>query len=471
MTMISYLDLVTIFSVLVALVAVLRFPSTGTGLRFVVVGLLLSKLVYAGLLYAKYAYASTEFEVIEDFIGAIIPMWWAFLFYVLFQQVNIKSLRKSDKSYREIFNATGDAIFIHDAANGCIIDVNQPMLDLYGYKYEEIVGADFTKVSTDDSEFSYDRAMKKIRQAAAGERLVFEWLAQKSNGERFWVEVILSDSRIDSKGRVIAVVRDISLRKEIESQREKLLKELAQKNDELESILYVSSHDLKSPLVNIQGFGGELEISFKELLRLLHSQEDLSLVKDELESCIKNDMAQAIQFIEASSEKLYQLIDGLLRVSRISKTSSTLSDTNMNKLLSVVADAMAYQLQDSGAELEISDLANCRCDEVQMNQVFTNLINNAIKYRSPDRALKITVTSKVMDSTVTYCVKDNGIGINPSHHHKIFELFHRLDPDGEIAGDGLGLTIVKRIVVRHGGNIWVESDSGEGSRFYVSLPR
>ncbi len=471
MMIISYLDLLTVFAVLVALVAVLRFPSTGTGLRFVVVGLLFSKLVYAGLLYIKYAHISTEFSDVEDFVGVIIPMWWAFLFYVLFQQVNIKYLRKSDKSYREIFNATGDAIFIHDSVSGRIIDVNQPLLDLYGYKYEEIVGRALSDVSANDSEFSYDRAMEKIKLAAKGERVVFEWLAKKSNGERFWTEVILSESKIDSKGRVIAVVRDISLRKEIESQREKLLKELAQKNEELESILYVSSHDLKSPLVNIQGFGGELEISFKELLRLLHSKEDLNLVRDELESCVKNDMAQAIQFIEASSEKLYQLIDGLLRVSRISKTSSTLSDTNMNKLLSVVADAMAYQLQDSGAELEISDLANCCCDEVQMNQVFTNLINNAIKYCSPDRALKITVTSKVMDSTVTYCVEDNGIGINPSHHHKIFELFHRLDPDGEIVGDGLGLTIVKRIVVRHGGNIWVESDFGEGSRFYVSLPR
>ena len=137
--------------------------------------------------------------------------------------------------------------------------------------------------------------------------------------------------------------------------------------------------------------------------------------------------------------------------------------------MSDIASAFEFQLKNSGIELQIERLPSCRGDDFQINQMFTNLIDNALKYLDPGRHGIIRVSGEKKNGIVVYCVEDNGIGIARSHQDKIFEIFHRLDPErGD--GEGLGLNIVWKILDRHNGNIWVESEPGKGSRFYVSLP-
>ena len=131
---------------------------------------------------------------------------------------------------------------------------------------------------------------------------------------------------------------------------------------------------------------------------------------------------------------------------------------------------MAYEIKQKSVSLTVKKLPACRGDAVGIDQVFTNLIENALKYPDPNRKGSIIITGRVEGNTSVYCVQDNGIGISPDHQHRIFELFHRLNPNDGTEGEGLGLTIVRRILQRQNGDIRVESEPGKGSRFYVSLP-
>jgi signal transduction histidine kinase len=140
----------------------------------------------------------------------------------------------------------------------------------------------------------------------------------------------------------------------------------------------------------------------------------------------------------------------------------------MNEMLRHLIEATEFQLKRAGARVHLDDLPHCYGDSTQISQVFSNLLDNAVKYLDPSRPGMISVTGRVEGSRAVYALRDNGIGIAPEHQQKAFEIFHRLNPSrGE--GEGLGLTIAQRILERHDGKIWVESTPGVGSVFSVSI--
>jgi PAS domain S-box-containing protein len=268
---------------------------------------------------------------------------------------------------------------------------------------------------------------------------------------------------------LIGVFIDITERKQAELERGRLMRELESKNKELESIIYVSSHDLRSPLVNIQGFSRKLGKSCAALHKSLAEFELPSTKQQELLQLLTESMPRSIDFITGSVEKMDSLLSGLLRLSRLGRAAIIVENLDMNLLMGKIINSLAYQAESTGARITVDSLLPCQGDSVQISQVFTNLLDNAIKYRSAERLLEVHVSCQACSDGVQYSVKDNGIGIHPDYQAQVWEIFHRINPR-DIPGEGLGLTVSRRILDRLNGTIWLASEEGAGSCFYVKLP-
>lgn len=257
--------------------------------------------------------------------------------------------------------------------------------------------------------------------------------------------------------------------KETNEELEHLMSELTEKNKELEQVVYVTSHDLRSPLVNIQGFSKELGFSLEELSTLLKSEDIPEEIKEKFSFILEDDIPDSLRYILSSTSKMDALLSGLLKLSRVGRAATTLATVDMNELIGEINNAFEFHLKESGVEFRVGHLPPCWGNDVELNQMFSNLVSNALKYLDPERPGKIIINGRQEKSHVIYSIQDNGLGIAEEHQKKVFEIFHRLNPD-DTEGEGLGLTIVNKIVSRHNGKIWVESEPGKGSTFFVSLP-
>jgi signal transduction histidine kinase len=299
--------------------------------------------------------------------------------------------------------------------------------------------------------------------------MIFEEEGIRKDGSLIPTEISFS-LEWEKENMIIAVVRDITERKKAEEERKQLLDELKDKNQELEQVFYVASHDLRSPLVNIQGFSRELEKAFKDVQSILYRSEKIDpIIKETLTPALEEDIPEALQYILASISKMDSLLSGLLRLSRLGRAALTIKNLDMNKLVLDITKSFEYQVKGTGITLKIDELPSCLGDETQINQVFSNLVDNALKYLNPSQTGAITISGRRENGHAVYYVEDNGIGIAPEHQDKIYEIFHRLNPSAT-EGEGLGLTIARKILDRHAGRLWVKSQLGKGSIFIVSLP-
>ncbi|MGR3176036.1 MAG: ATP-binding protein [Candidatus Scalindua sp.] len=250
-----------------------------------------------------------------------------------------------------------------------------------------------------------------------------------------------------------------------------MLVELTYKNKEMEQIIYVTSHDLRSPLLNIQGFSRELQQSFEQVLPVLNESGISPETREKLADALEEDIPDALKFILASSSKMDTLLSGLLRISRMGRVVLAIKQLDMNKLISNIIGTYEYMIKEEKVKVQVGELPSCKGDNAQINQVFSNLLDNALKYLDSDREGIIRISGENKNGHIVYCLEDNGIGIVERQQTKVFEIFHRLNPAGnDVAGEGLGLTIISKILDRHGGKIWIESEPGKGSKFFVSLP-
>ena len=165
------------------------------------------------------------------------------------------------------------------------------------------------------------------------------------------------------------------------------------------------------------------------------------------------------------------LINGLLQISRTGRIKMTIRKIDMNKLFNNIIAAHNFQITELGVKVVIGNLDDCYGDENQLNQLFSNIIGNALKYSDKNRQSELKIASQTHYSKVIYSIKDSGIGIAPRHIEKIWDVFYRVDSSSPEAGEGLGLSIAKRIADKHKGKIWVESEEGKGSTFYVELQK
>ena len=262
--------------------------------------------------------------------------------------------------------------------------------------------------------------------------------------------------------------RYISERMKTEEKIKILNTELLDKNKELEQIVYVASHDLRAPLVNIQGFSKELKEGIDKLVSIIDSSSDTAFLKNSVEKILNEDISVSFDYIFKNARKMDLLISGLLRISRLDRSVFTVKLVNMNRLLREVIKTFEYQIGNTGCEIVIETLPDSYCDEFMVFQVLSNMIDNAIKFSVPEKRLSIKISGKAVENSIEYCVSDNGKGISYEKQEKIFELFRRLD--NNVTGLGIGLTIIKKIISRHNGSCRVESEPGKGSSFYFTLP-
>ena len=321
-----------------------------------------------------------------------------------------------------------------------------------GYAFEEFNarGGWVSTVHPDDLEQDA-QDMDMLRR---NQKVISEIRTIHKDGSIRWVRSYAHPVWDEAKNQLIGIygaVQDITDRKRVEHEREKLIKDLEAKNQELEQFTYTVSHDLKAPLITIKGFLGFLGV-------------------DARAGDVKR-MEADIQRINEATDKMHELLADLLELSRIGRLMNTPETVLFQPLVMEAIGLTEGRLQERGIEVVvIEELPKVYGDRQRLLEVLQNLIDNAAKFmgNQPHPLIEIGRDGGLDKGFATFFIRDNGIGIAPEFHERIFGLFNRLNPT--IEGTGIGLALVKRIVEFHGGKIWVQSKAGEGATFYFTLP-
>lgn len=247
---------------------------------------------------------------------------------------------------------------------------------------------------------------------------------------------------------------------------------LSRANEEIQRFAYIVSHDLRAPLVNVMGYTSEIDQAGKAMERQLAAVEKAkpALLDPDAVTAVREDVPEAVGFIRASTEKMDRLINAILKLSREGRRTLTPEVLDMTKMVQAIAASVRHQTQAADAEIEVQPLPVLDSDRMSIEQVFGNLIDNAVKYLEPSRPGRIVVSGVETPEGLEYRVADNGRGVAPRDHQRIFELFRRSGRQDR-AGEGLGLAFVRNSVRRIGGEIRVESELGQGSTFVLTFPK
>jgi signal transduction histidine kinase len=247
--------------------------------------------------------------------------------------------------------------------------------------------------------------------------------------------------------------------------------DLTAANDEIQRFAYIVSHDLRAPLVNIMGFTGELETATRIIADYVtkRAAEDQVPAPDNVTTAAQEDLPEAIRFIKASSGKMDRLIAAILKLSREGRRVLNPEPIEMAPFLRGIADSLQHQCAERGAEILIGQVPDLRADRVTIEQIFSNLMENAVKYLDDSRPGRIVVSGRSRGGMVEFDVQDNGRGIAARDHERVFELFRRAG-DQRVPGEGIGLAHVRALVRRLGGTIGCTSAENVGSTFRVTIP-
>jgi two-component system sensor kinase FixL len=370
-----------------------------------------------------------------------------------------EALRASEQKFRNIVEQASDAILLCDE-KGVIVECNQAAEQMTGWPRAEVLGRPLWDIQfllmpeETKSPATYERARALATQAlqtgqSAWLNKPLEGQLQRQDGSRCHFQQVTFPIKTTTGFMIGTFVRDITRGKQAEAEREQLIAELETKNAELERFTYTVSHDLKSPLITINGFLGFLE------------KDALAGNVDRLKADIKR--------IGEATKKMERLLNELLELSRIGRLMNPPQGVSFEKIVLEALELVEGRLARRGVTVEVVEgLPNVYGDRARLVEVVQNLVDNAAKFMGDQPRPHILIGVQQLDGQPVFFVQDNGIGIEPPYQQKVFGLFDKLEANSE--GTGIGLALVKRIVEVHGGRIWVESEgNGRGSTFYFTL--
>ncbi|WP_205509644.1 hybrid sensor histidine kinase/response regulator [Longitalea arenae] len=364
------------------------------------------------------------------------------------QQRELKEKNQALENYALLINNSADLICIINSGSFRFEEVNEAVYSLLGYTPQELKGSSLLDYLSEEGQERIRLLAKEYQPIFSFEVLMFT----KDGEHRFFSwNIVHKDNLWFANGRDITRQKKADFEiKQLNVTLERNIAQLQLTNKELESFSYSVSHDLRAPLRSINGYA--------QMIQEDHAHE------------FGEEAQRMLNVIRNNAKKMGTLIDDLLSFSRMGRKEITRVTIDFNKLLEpIIADLK--QNAPAGTKITIHALHNTQGDPALLSQVFINLISNAIKYSAKKETPVVEIGSNEKDEEIEYYVKDNGAGFDMQYAHKLFGVFQRLHGNDEFEGTGVGLAIVQRIVVKHGGKVWAEGKLNEGATFYFSLPK
>jgi PAS domain S-box-containing protein len=371
-----------------------------------------------------------------------------------------EALRESEERFRSMANSIPQLAWVA-RADGFIYWYNQRWYEYTGTKPEQMEGWGWQIVH--DPTVLPEVMDNWTASIATGQSFEMSFPLRGADG-LFRTFLTLVEPWKDSEGRVVqwfGTNTDVETLKLAEEKIRLLNSELDQRvkertssleaaNKELEAFSYSVSHDLRAPLRSVHGF--------------------TKILLEDYEASLDEEGKRICGIISSSATQMGALIDDLLSFSRVGRSSLHPSEVDMKKMVKLIFEKMTLPTERKRIKMNIGRLSKAFGDVTLFGQVWTNLISNAIKYTSKNDVSEINIGSKVDKKMITYFIKDNGVGFDMQYAHKLFGVFQRLHSEAEFEGNGVGLAIIQRIILKHGGEVWAEGEVGKGATFYFSLP-
>lgn len=378
-----------------------------------------------------------------------------------------QQLHDYEERLRLVMEGINDGIYEYDPTHQRI-DLSPSYVRLLGYDPKEISGdADrfIALIHPDD----VAEALAEADRFITGKIPIYASVYRIKHRDGGW-RWILSRGIIlrNEQGQVLRMVgthTDITEQKAREA-------ELQQLNQDLESFAYIASHDLRAPLVNLKGFSGEIDYALNEVRQvILPCSEYLPASdKERLTMTLDRDIPESLNFIRAAVEKMDVLTSSILDMSRIGRREYARAMVDTNQIVKRCLDSLAYEIGRRKVTVECENLPTVFSDAIAMEQIFGNILDNAIKYLDPVRPGQIWISARQVENHTEFTIRDNGRGIGAQDRAKVFDIFRRAANVSDIRGAGMGMAYVKAIVRKIGGHIWFDSVLDEGSAFTFILP-